>query len=270
MTKKINQLLTVNEALSLSWKQRKDYKGYDKSKGSMYNSWRSKVYTQKGKKIGFPDKWKTFDGFKEDVGESWGKNKILIRLDRKLPFSISNYRWGERGEECTNRLLKLEYNGEIKTLFDWSVELDLNYNGLLQRYHTGKDYTNEQILFGKRKKKRCSPRDYKSMNYQEKRDKISKMLSAYKNKDNRRGYEYNLTREFLENIMESECVYCGTRENVGTDRKDNNRGHVMDNCVPCCFRCNSTRNNNFTHEEMKILGHLIKQIDENRIKKENS
>ena len=34
-------------------------------RGTLHNVWRSKVFTKKGKKIGFPNEWSTFKGFKE-------------------------------------------------------------------------------------------------------------------------------------------------------------------------------------------------------------
>lgn len=40
----------------------------------------------------------------------------------------------------------------------------------------------------------------------------------------------------------------------------------MDNVVPCCYDCNCARNNNFTHEEMFILGKTIREIKNNRTK----
>ena len=48
------------------------------------------------------------------------------------------------------------------------------------------------------------------------------------------------------------------------DRIDNSKGHTKDNTVPCCYECNCARNNNFSFEEMKVLGKTIKQIKENR------
>jgi len=64
MTKKINEHLTKSESLMLAWKNRKDYIGEDK-KSSLYTSWRARVFTKKGKKTGYPDKWITFKGFME-------------------------------------------------------------------------------------------------------------------------------------------------------------------------------------------------------------
>lgn len=37
------------------------------------------------------------------------------------------------------------------------------------------------------------------------------------------------------------------------------------NVVPCCYVCNCARNNNFSFDEMKILGKTIKKIMEDRL-----
>ena len=44
------------------------------------------------------------------------------------------------------------------------------------------------------------------------------------------------------------------------DRIDNNKGHEINNVVPCCYECNVARGNNFSFEEMKLLGKTIKLI----------
>ena len=51
MTKKKDETLTKSQALILAWKNRENYKGYDKSIGSKFNTWRSIVYNKKGKTI---------------------------------------------------------------------------------------------------------------------------------------------------------------------------------------------------------------------------
>ena len=48
--------------------------------------------------------------------------------------------------------IRLTYNGETKTLREWSEEYGMSYNGLLIRYLKNKNYTIEEILFGKKRK----------------------------------------------------------------------------------------------------------------------
>lgn len=87
----------------------------------------------------------------------------------------------------------------------------------------------------------------------------SNKLVKYKQEDIRKGLEYDLTDTwYMLNIDGEPCYYCGSLENIGCDRLDNTRGHTTDNCVPCCFRCNSIRNNFFTPEQMKRIAEFIK------------
>lgn len=92
------------------------------------------------------------------------------------------------------------------------------------------------------------------------------LICAYRKSDKKRNQTCDLDREFLlNNIFNKECIYCGSSSNIGCDRINNNLGHLKTNVVPCCRICNTTRMNNFTHDEMKILGKTIKQINENRM-----
>jgi hypothetical protein len=68
----------------------------------------------------------------------------------------------------------------------------------------------------------------------------------------------------VENIFKKRCIYCGDDKRVGCDRIDNNRPHTKDNVVPCCIECNMARNNNFTFDEMKIIGETIRKVKEKR------
>ena len=62
-----------------------------------------------------------------------------------------------------------------------------------------------------------------------------------------RGCEMNLTREFIADLCQQNCYYCGNppaqkgRAGVrynGIDRFNNLGGYTMDNCVPACGTCN--------------------------------
>ncbi len=256
------------ESLKESWKQRKDYIGDLKIKcPPLYNIWRAFMFTEKGKKYGHSEEWGNFRTFFNDVYPSYKKGYKFRRKDIKLPFSKNNFMWVNPDKiKELNSSVYLFYNGVSKSLKEWSAYFGLNYNGIKQRYYRGKNYTTEEILFGKNKKSRG---DITSINTisdeQKRRDKISKMLSAYKCKDKKKGYICNITKDYLTNIIyNSKCFYCGDTKNIGLDRIDNNRGHEIGNVVPCCYECNVARSNNFSFKEMLKLGKVIKQIKRER------
>lgn len=267
MTAKKNILLSKNEALIESWKLRSDYKNYDKSNGSLYNSWRSKIYNSKSKNIGFPKEWKSFDVFNEQIGKDWSKGKLLVRIDLSKPYSVDNCHWVEKGQENINKSIRLDFKGENKFLFEWCVLFKLNYNGVVQRFHKGKNYTAEQILFGKKNADKRKAVCSKTMDEQHIKNKASKMMSSYRNSDLKKGLEFNISRDFLIDTFKKNCVYCESKVNIGLDRINNSIGHIESNCVPCCYRCNVTRLDNFTFDEMILIGKTIKKIDYDRNKK---
>lgn len=260
MTKKKNPNLSKQEALVLAWKNRAEYKGYDRSKGSSFNSWRSIVYTQRGRKAGFPEEWNDYNVFMKEVQGEWGKGKVAIRLDNKKPHSKENTFWAEKGTENISKLIKFEYNGVSKTLLEWSRDFNINYNGLRQRYFRHKDWSPEEILFGKKTKRReSSNKPYEH--------RIMRMCGAYKLRDKKRGLDNDITRDFMLNLCKKPCFYCGDTQKIGLDRIDNTKGHTKDNVVPCCYDCNCARMNNFSHQEMIILGKTIKEIKQKRSKR---
>jgi hypothetical protein len=71
------------------------------------------------------------------------------------------------------------------------------------------------------------------------------------------------------------CHYCQRtlielkQDNLGhdnrltIDRKDNTKGYNLDNIILACYRCNLTKSNYFTEQEMLIIGKMIKN-KENR------
>lgn len=94
--------------------------------------------------------------------------------------------------------------------------------------------------------------------------KAKTLLSRYKRLDSKKKLETDLSMEFLINCVGAECTYCKFPA-TGIDRIDNSVGHTDNNCVPCCYECNIARNNNFSHEEMFIIGETIRQVKLKRI-----
>lgn len=253
MTAKINPLLTRAEALASAWKQRGDYKGYDKSKGSSFNSWRAIIYTAKGKAAGFPEAWKDYSCFMREVQGAWQKNMIVCRINTKEPHSHSNSYWAEKGMESLSKLVRLEYDGEEKTLMEWAAHFGLNYQGVRQRYFRGKNLTPHEIIFGKKK-------THKSEADRNKHNRLTPMLGAYKLRDKKKNLTCDIELKWLRDFVAGGCHYCGDKHRVGLDRIDNTKGHTKDNVVASCYDCNCARNNNFTYEEMLLIGETIRKI----------
>lgn len=257
MTKRINESISKSEALIAAWKKRKNYKGYDRTAGSQFNSWRAITNTQKGKDIGFPESWKSFDVFVSDVSGDWERGKIVRRLDTSKPHGPENSFWANKGEENSGKLVKLEFNGETKTLIEWASELGLNYQGIRQRYFRSKNLPANEILFGKKRKT-------KSTKEQTLIRRTNGMLGAYRLRDKKRGLYNDMTLKAMRELISKVCVYCGDFERIGLDRIDNKKGHSMDNVVPCCHSCNTARNDNFSHSEMFLIGDAIRKVKEAR------
>lgn len=264
MTKKKDPNLSTREALVLAWKSRKDYKGYDRSKGSSFNSWRAIVNTHRGKIVGYPKEWRDYNVFMSEVQGTWAKGKICRRYDTTKPYSKENCFWDDKGTESLWKLNKLAYNGEEKTLLEWCKIYNLNYNGVKARYYRKEKYkTPKEILFGKQ-------REIKPRNRLKREKSIVRRVQAYRLRDKQKGLKNDLELNWVREFVKQPCIYCGDTEDIGLDRIDNTKGHTKDNVVPCCYACNTTRGNNFSFEEMKILGKTIKEIKKCRLEKVNS
>jgi ssDNA-binding Zn-finger/Zn-ribbon topoisomerase 1 len=93
--------------------------------------------------------------------------------------------------------------------------------------------------------------------------KAISLLAAYQKSDFKKGFQNDLTQNDILLAKKSTCIYCGFPAS-GYDRISNEKGHTKDNVVPCCRDCNTARMDNFTHEEMKIIGAAIKTVKLNR------
>jgi hypothetical protein len=234
----------------------------------IYNSWRAMLYTEKGKKAGCnTPEWREFEVFLEDVKPSYKPGYRFCRIDSSIPFSRDNFIWltPEQAQlkGRAKHLIYLDYKGEHLTTKELAIKYNVSSRGIAVRYHKYKDKMSvEEIIFGKRVARGTkTPKDAPT-NSQEERNKVSKMISIYKCLDRQRGFDLcDMSIDWMvENILHKPCVYCGDTHKIGCDRIDNNKGHLKSNAVPCCYTCNTVRNNNFSYDEMKILGKTIKKI----------
>ena len=86
------------------------------------------------------------------------------------------------------------------------------------------------------------------------------IILHYKQSAKIRGIEWKLTEEQFGELTQKNCYYCGVKPNQiarssrnrksngdyvynGLDRVDNIKGYTIDNVVPCCKQCNTSKNN---------------------------
>lgn len=82
---------------------------------------------------------------------------------------------------------------------------------------------------------------------------VSSLLANYRRNAEKRGVEFDLSRdEFLE-LIQQNCYLCGappcnlrrgknkSLKYNGIDRVDNSKGYVSGNVMPCCWKCNQVK-----------------------------
>lgn len=82
------------------------------------------------------------------------------------------------------------------------------------------------------------------------------LYSGYRGAARYAGREFSLSKDDFREMTSAPCFYCGVPPQQvrtvsglpytaylynGVDRKDNLRGYILGNCLPCCFRCNEMK-----------------------------
>jgi hypothetical protein len=91
-----------------------------------------------GRGISFDLRWESFEAFLADMGEP-ASGLSLDRLDNALGYSKSNCAWRTRAEQNLNKrnCVRYEFNGQTKTLAEWSRDLGIGRVTLLKRLQRG-------------------------------------------------------------------------------------------------------------------------------------
>lgn len=104
----------------------------------------------------------------------------------------------------------------------------------------------------------CLSREVKAKRKSEFHTETTAIILGYKRHANRRGFAWNLSRNEVEEIISSDCFYCGAKPNnhkttkntlagglyySGIDRIDSSSGYSVGNVVSCCKICNYAKSN---------------------------
>lgn len=96
--------------------------------------------------ISYPEEWKVFENFWEDMKDGYSDNKTLDRKDNALGYSKENCRWidykGQNRNKGDNVLVA--YKGKTKTIAEWAEELDIPQATLYSRKKAG--WNDEKII----------------------------------------------------------------------------------------------------------------------------
>lgn len=82
------------------------------------------------------------------------------------------------------------------------------------------------------------------LKYRQYRDKCS----GYRN------IEFNISVDVFNDIIKMNCIYCGDKGG-GIDRVNYKLGYIVENCVPCCGRCNMMK---FKYSVEEFINHVKK------------
>lgn len=94
----------------------------------------------------------------------------------------------------------------------------------------------------------------KGQSYEQKRRLIAKSRwMRSKCNARKRNKEWTIDFELFKELISMPCAYClesvANETGSSLDRKDNNKGYLIDNVITCCKRCNRIRSKSMSSEE---------------------
>lgn len=107
----------------------------------------------------------------------------------------------------------------------------------------------------------CKKCNAKRMQLLRIKDPMRSSYNVYKTNAKINNRKFELTLDEFKNTVKEPCHYCGgnnKRGFVGVDRIDSSKGYLINNVLPCCTKCNSSKANSSYDEFIKYLDQVCK------------
>lgn len=187
-------------------------------------------------------------------------------------YRCKKYFLAQRKEYCQNNITKiLEHK---KQYYKENKEI-ISKKAIIYREKNNKEIKENKKIYYEKNKESMEERNkiYRRSNY----GFMNRIISRFTRDDKKKGYECDITYEFLKELLEKQqdkCFLCNvslaidgqklTLSQPSLDRVNNNLGHTKENVNWVCFFCNHSKNIN-SYEDYKnfidlILGKNIKKI----------
>ena len=83
-------------------------------------------------------------------------------------------------------------------------------------------------------------------------------IASYRLGAERRGLPFELTPQQFDHLVAQSCHYCGNAGPNGIDRKDNDLGYSVENCVTACLQCNYSKGSHHYDLFRQYIDRLVK------------
>lgn len=89
------------------------------------------------------------------------------------------------------------------------------------------------------------------------RDRVRERFVSCRSRARKRGLGFDLTEDFVSELLTMSCTYCNASENIQIDRKNNSLGYLRANVVPACKRCNTVKSMYLSYEQMIAVAAVL-------------
>lgn len=91
------------------------------------------------------------------------------------------------------------------------------------------------------------------------------ILYDSRNSDKKKGLENDLTIDFIQLLIDKGCSYCDEKNlRMTLDRINNDLGHLQNNVIPACIRCNYIRKN-MPYEAWLVVSKGVKKANAKKL-----